>query len=114
MIGQGNNYIPIAPAIKKPNGVSLTTPKDIADSFLDFFSNPSDFQCDYSIEEATLSPIINSHIADNSPNQLKGHSMRIQRIESAAISPIIFKIWCVCKRAPSDKVAQRVFFLNIN
>ena len=70
MIGQGNNCIPIAPVIKKPNGVSLTSPKDIAESFLDFFSNPPDSLSDYSIEETTLFPIINSHIADNSPNQL--------------------------------------------
>jgi ribonuclease HI len=70
MSGQGNNCIPIAPVIKKPNGVSLTSPIDIAESFLDFFSNPLDSLSDHSIDEATLSPIINSRIADNSPNQL--------------------------------------------
>ena len=70
MIGQGNNCIPRAPAIKKPNGVSLTAPKDIADFFLDFFSNPPDSQPNYSIEESTPAPITNSHMANNSPNQL--------------------------------------------
>jgi hypothetical protein len=84
MIGQGNNCIPIAPAIQKSNGVSLTAPKDIADSFLDFFSNPPDSQSNYSIEEATLAPIINSHKANNVPNQL--HLLfKANELESALV-----------------------------
>jgi hypothetical protein len=36
------------------------------------------------------------------------HAHRIRRDLSD-----FFKIWCVCKRAPSDMVVQKVFFIFI-
>jgi hypothetical protein len=66
MIANGNdNYTPIPPLKNSADGPSLST-NQIADMFLDLFGSPTDYPQD----NATLEPIINSHILNRSPNDL--------------------------------------------